>query len=188
MPPERKGVSPEEKNSLFSWSDEEIQLLLEVILHYKADKAGQGFDWECIKTKYTEIGEIFLERYPKDAKSEGLCCESPAAESVVGGIDTSSFDSSSPINDQPSGNNTTGNDGDIKCSQSSNGFDLDKNPCLRGPAFNQLQQVQYTPAQGGSQGVLDQIKSANQRPYQEVRRTHIADFEESDDEITYVNL
>eukprot|EP00795_Rhopilema_esculentum_P003612 gene3612-13046_t len=56
------------------------------------------------------------------------------------------------------------------------------------PAFNQLQQVQYTPAQGGSQGVLDQIKSANQRPYQEVRRTHIADFEESDDEITYIDL
>eukprot|EP00795_Rhopilema_esculentum_P005614 gene5614-10824_t len=166
MPPERKGVSPEEKNSLFSWSDEEIQLLLEVILHYKADKAGQGFDWECIKTKYTEFGEIFLERYPKDAKSEGLCCESPAAESVVGGIDTSCS-----IHRPPSTINHLAT-------------------ILQGmmPAFNQLQQVQYTPAQGGSQGVLDQIKSANQRPYQEVRRTHIADFEESDDEITYVNL
>ena len=78
MAPKGKSKSSEEKSSLFSWSEEEIQLLLEVTLHYKSDKASEGFDWESIKTKYRDIQQIFVERYPKDGKSEGYTCESPA--------------------------------------------------------------------------------------------------------------
>ena len=71
MPPKRKTRGEADKTSIsFNWSDEEVQLLLEVVLHFKSDKAGQGLDWESIKTKYVEIRDIFTERYPKNSTDE----------------------------------------------------------------------------------------------------------------------
>lgn len=48
----------------FTWEEEETELLLEVIKHYKSDKEGEGCDWESIKTKYVEIRDLFVKRYP----------------------------------------------------------------------------------------------------------------------------
>ena len=79
MPPKRKTRGEADKTSIsFNWSDEEVQLLLEVVLHFKSDKAGQGLDWESIKTKYVEIRDIFIERYPKNSTDESY----PHHESV----------------------------------------------------------------------------------------------------------
>ena len=46
MPPKKKTKTGEnkEKAASFTWSDEELELLLDALIHYKADKEGQGFD------------------------------------------------------------------------------------------------------------------------------------------------
>ena len=46
--------------------------LLEVILHYKQDKAGQRIDWDSVKSKYCDITDIFLERYPKNGHDQHI--------------------------------------------------------------------------------------------------------------------
>ena len=50
----------------FIWTDEEISLLLQIIIDYKATKMARGLDWETIKAKYEEIMELFHLRYPKE--------------------------------------------------------------------------------------------------------------------------
>ena len=48
----------------FTWTDDEIALLLAVIYKYKNSKESEGFDWESVKTKYDEIRALLLARYP----------------------------------------------------------------------------------------------------------------------------
>ncbi len=71
MPPKKKTKTNEgeEKSASFTWSDEELELLLDVIVHYKADKEGRGFDWQSVKTKYEDLKALFIERYPTDGSS-----------------------------------------------------------------------------------------------------------------------
>ena len=71
MPPKKKMKTGEshEKSASFTWRDEELELLLSIILHYKADKEGRGFDWQSVKTKYDDLRCLFLERYPRDGTS-----------------------------------------------------------------------------------------------------------------------
>ena len=71
MPPKKKTKTGEsqEKSASFTWSDEELELLLNVILHYKADKEGRGLNWQSVKTKYDDLRNLFLERYPRDGIS-----------------------------------------------------------------------------------------------------------------------
>ena len=45
MPPTKKAREATDKVSIsFNWSDEEVELIFEVVLHFKSDKAGQGLD------------------------------------------------------------------------------------------------------------------------------------------------
>ena len=71
MPPKKKTKTGEnkEKAASFTWSDEELELLLDVLIHYKADKEGRGFDWESVKTKYDDLRTQFIERYPTTGPS-----------------------------------------------------------------------------------------------------------------------
>lgn len=55
----------------FTWTDEELRLLLDVINDYKAEKASSGLDWETVKNKYEHIRMKFTERYPNDG-TEGF--------------------------------------------------------------------------------------------------------------------
>ena len=48
-------------------------MLLDVILHYKSDKEGRGFNWQSVKAKHDDLREIFIERYP----SEGPATDFP---------------------------------------------------------------------------------------------------------------
>ena len=41
---------------------EEINLLLRVVIDYKAGKAGQGVDWESVRSKYEDVTKMFLEK------------------------------------------------------------------------------------------------------------------------------
>ena len=42
----------------FVWTDDEVQLLLEVTNDYKVSKAAKNIDWESCKSKYTDILEL----------------------------------------------------------------------------------------------------------------------------------
>jgi len=48
----------------FTWSDEEINLLLHVVIDYKAGKAGEGVDWETVRSKYAYVTKIFFGKVP----------------------------------------------------------------------------------------------------------------------------
>ena len=54
-----------DKDTNFTWTDEETALLTQVVIDYKAAKMGKGLDWETVKTKYDKIATRFQERYPK---------------------------------------------------------------------------------------------------------------------------
>ena len=48
----------------FSWSDDEIQLLLMSALDFKAQCEFEGVDWESKRSKYEQIFEIVTKEYP----------------------------------------------------------------------------------------------------------------------------
>ena len=50
----------------FSWTDDELQLLLEVTVDYKSKCEFEGSSWESKRSKYESICELLLERYPED--------------------------------------------------------------------------------------------------------------------------
>ena len=62
----KKAKSIEERDKTFSWTDDELSLLLKVVIDYKAYQASNGKDWETVKRKYEDIIERFLERYPSE--------------------------------------------------------------------------------------------------------------------------
>lgn len=54
----------------FTWSDEEINLLLHVVIDYKAGKSGEGVDWETVRSKNEDMTKLFLEKYPENDKEK----------------------------------------------------------------------------------------------------------------------
>ncbi|XP_034009190.1 uncharacterized protein LOC117500379 [Trematomus bernacchii] len=53
------------RKELFSWSDDNVELLLSVTLEYKTTKIQDNVDWESCKPKYTEIADLFQAQYPR---------------------------------------------------------------------------------------------------------------------------
>ena len=51
----------EKSTSLFTWTDDEVELLLKVINEYKVRKTTEGIDWESVKRKYSDILDPFRE-------------------------------------------------------------------------------------------------------------------------------
>lgn len=49
----------------FSWSDDEIQLLLMSSLDFKAQCEFEGTDWESVRSKYEKIFDIMMKGYPE---------------------------------------------------------------------------------------------------------------------------
>ena len=63
------GKKPKEKSDKskadnFVWSDDEVQLPLEVTNDYKVSKAAKNIDWDSCQSKYTDILELYREHYP----------------------------------------------------------------------------------------------------------------------------
>ena len=50
----------------FSWTDDELQLLLEASLDFKSKCEFQGESWESKRSKYENILDIMLKQYPED--------------------------------------------------------------------------------------------------------------------------
>jgi len=49
------------------WTDEEVELLLQVTLDYKKHKTQENADWESCQSKYSDILEAFRHHYPSTA-------------------------------------------------------------------------------------------------------------------------
>ena len=52
------------KATFFTWTDEEMECLLRLTIHYKAQKAMDNVDWESCVTKYSDILQLFSAEYP----------------------------------------------------------------------------------------------------------------------------
>ena len=48
----------------FSWTDDELDLLLRCALVFKSKCEHEGLSWEGTKAKYDKIKELVVERYP----------------------------------------------------------------------------------------------------------------------------
>ncbi|XP_063052345.1 uncharacterized protein LOC134446989 [Engraulis encrasicolus] len=64
------------KNS-FMWTDDEVELLLSVTLQYKCEKTEEGTDWETVHSKYPDILQVFLEKYPGEEEAARMGKEFP---------------------------------------------------------------------------------------------------------------
>ena len=58
------------KTKNFVWTDEETALLLKVVHEYKTTKISSSLDWETVRTKYTDIANSFVQKYPKGKSEE----------------------------------------------------------------------------------------------------------------------
>ena len=76
-----KNEGKADKDTNFTWTDEETALLIQVVIDYKAAKMAKGLDWETVRTKYDEIAARFQARYPNPDSGVNLDeypnCESP---------------------------------------------------------------------------------------------------------------
>ncbi|KAI9532226.1 hypothetical protein NQZ68_033850 [Dissostichus eleginoides] len=53
------------RREVFSWTDDEVELLFRVTLDYKTSKVQEKVDWESCKCKYSDIGDLFQAQYPR---------------------------------------------------------------------------------------------------------------------------
>ena len=51
------------------WTDDEVQLLLETVIAFKAKKSYEGIDWESVKEKYENIKNEFTDAFPAESNS-----------------------------------------------------------------------------------------------------------------------
>jgi hypothetical protein len=54
----------------FTWTDDESELLLNLILQYKTEKSLDSIDWESIRSKYNDIHERFVAYLQSIAEGE----------------------------------------------------------------------------------------------------------------------
>nr|XP_055076718.1 uncharacterized protein LOC129455952 [Misgurnus anguillicaudatus] len=58
------------RGSSFVWTDQEVELLLNVTLDYKTTKLQENIDWETCQSKYADILTLFLEQYPNASSDD----------------------------------------------------------------------------------------------------------------------
>ena len=63
MPP-KKGQGKTKKD--FVWTDDEAELLLRVTHDYNVQHLDKGTCWESVKTKYSDILELFRKELPEN--------------------------------------------------------------------------------------------------------------------------
>ena len=63
-------VNKKKKVPTFSWTDKEVDLLLENVKIFKVNMEAEEVDQESLRTKYDKIMEIVHEKYPKTGDIE----------------------------------------------------------------------------------------------------------------------
>ena len=69
----KQTTSAKDKTDYFSWSDDEVELLLSSTMDYKTSKDMEIIDWESCQRKYQDIHDKFVGHYPtpEEAKASG---------------------------------------------------------------------------------------------------------------------
>ena len=60
----QKQSADKSKSDSYIWTDDEVELLLNVTNEYKVNKTMGNTDWESCQSKYSDILERLLEQYP----------------------------------------------------------------------------------------------------------------------------
>ena len=71
-----------QKGETFTWTDGEVELLLEAVKDYASECHYKGIDWESVKAKYEKITNIFIERYPKSKDGKPTNDDYPKSKSL----------------------------------------------------------------------------------------------------------
>ena len=61
MPPKNK-----DKKKEFTWTDDKVELLLNVANDFKVSKAAESVDWESVKSKYSDIRDLLVDALPDE--------------------------------------------------------------------------------------------------------------------------
>ena len=58
------------KNDNFVWTDDEVEVLLNVVIEYKVKRTAENVDWESCISNYPDILEMFVAQYPSTENAE----------------------------------------------------------------------------------------------------------------------
>lgn len=73
----KQTTNARDKTDYFSWSDDEVELLLSSTMEYKTSKEMENIDWESCQSKYQDIHDKFVEHYPTPEEAKALGKEYP---------------------------------------------------------------------------------------------------------------
>ena len=68
------------KNENFLWTDDEVEVLLNVVIEYKVKRTAENVDWESCISKYPDILEMFIAQYPSTENAEMISKSFPHKE------------------------------------------------------------------------------------------------------------
>ena len=69
------------QKEIFTWTNSEIEPILEAVKVFSTNCSFEGKDWESVKSKYDEIRQLFAERYP-NSPEEIISEEYPKFQSL----------------------------------------------------------------------------------------------------------
>lgn len=74
MPPKKKAKLGEETQGSdnLTWSDEEIEMLLGVVLAYASQMDFNGIEWESVKNKYEDIRQQYIAVYQQSDRQHDV--------------------------------------------------------------------------------------------------------------------
>nr|XP_055075109.1 uncharacterized protein LOC129454573 [Misgurnus anguillicaudatus] len=58
------------KGESYVWTDDEVEMLLNVTHEYKVNKINENVDWESCQSKYADILALFLQQYPSETSQQ----------------------------------------------------------------------------------------------------------------------
>ena len=80
---ENSSKSKKRKTENFVWTDDEVELLLNVVLEYKTARTAENVDWETCQSKYSDILNLFLAQYPSEHDAAQIEKEFPHQNNEV---------------------------------------------------------------------------------------------------------
>ena len=67
-----KSNKKQKNTDSFVWSDNEVELLLNVVYEYKVSKIMNCIDWESCQSKYSDIFDAYQNQYPSEDEASTL--------------------------------------------------------------------------------------------------------------------
>ena len=70
--PRTGGYQPKPKTDCFTWTDDEVELLLKVTNECKVQESTESVDWQSVQSKYGDILDMFQAEYPNSENAAAL--------------------------------------------------------------------------------------------------------------------